>query len=78
MSLDTKDKRYSAIYILSPWRSATPFPNGAITVNDRKELAVLYSGAAPATSTAVEVGVGVGIELDLSHQFSVGLGLGVG
>ena len=44
MAIDTAEKRYSAIHVTMPWRSASPIPSGAIDQADRQTIAFLYSG----------------------------------
>ena len=44
MALDTALRRASALNPACPWRSILPFPDGAITAEDRRTVAYFYSG----------------------------------
>jgi hypothetical protein len=52
MSIDTRNKRASAILISLPWRGMQPNPDGTIGDADRAQSAYLYSGIA--SESAVE------------------------
>jgi hypothetical protein len=57
MAIDTRDKRSSALYVTSPWRSQWPTPDGILDTGDRQEIAFMYSGisSGPAPPSIDEV-----------------------
>ena len=42
MSLDTQNKRSSAVNVGQPWRGMLPQPDGSFTGGDRSQLAFLF------------------------------------
>lgn len=44
MSIDTRTKRASAMFISSPWRVLFPLPDGTVEERDRATAAFMYSG----------------------------------
>lgn len=44
MALDTANKRESAVYIMSPWRTLLQFPTGTVVQGNRQASALAYSG----------------------------------
>ncbi len=53
MSVDTTNKRYSAIHVGCPWRSSLPIPDGSVDQGDRQHVAGLYRGVLADPLTAV-------------------------
>lgn len=49
MALNSADKRNAAVYVMMPWRTSLPLPDGAINQGDRQQAATEYRGilAAP-------------------------------
>jgi len=65
MALDTANKRFSAMNIMSPWRQTLPISNGAVSVEDRVQLSLLYgSSTFPVTEVAGPPGCGVSFRID--------------
>lgn len=46
MAADTANKRYSAMHMGCPWRSALPLPDGSVNSGDRAVMLLLYAGIA--------------------------------
>lgn len=44
MAVDTAQKRYSAMSMMSPWRTTAVVPSGTIDAAVRQAIAYLYSG----------------------------------
>lgn len=44
MSVDTRDKRASAVHVSLPWRTALPLPDGTVDAADRPIVVHMYSG----------------------------------
>ena len=69
--VDTKQKRFSAVYTLQPWRGAAIVPAGAVDQAERQASVYLYSGILASPPTPPSTGSRNSVVNRIRHISSV-------